>query len=164
MPELPFEFTFDVVQTRLDEFVSVIFASLESEFLILPKGQGFVEYPVFETGYEALKRATSSFAKFAPELVLSAVQETPIALVVLRTMLGFTPPEWGYMATQRTPVEVPQGSVRSLDRNIRVAPLKPLGKGEVTQGRIKALVEVASQMLSEGALSAGAQMQPLMGA
>lgn len=28
----------------------------------------------------------------------------PIALIVLRTMLGFTPPEWAYVTTQRTDV------------------------------------------------------------
>ena len=58
MAEFPFDCDFDNVQARLDEFVSVVFSSLESEFLILPKGDGFVEYEVFENGYEALKRAT----------------------------------------------------------------------------------------------------------
>src|SRR5713101_1575018 len=105
MPDFPFQFGFDVVQTRLDEFVSAVFSSLESEFLILPKGEGFVEYPVFEKGYEDLKRATSGFVKLTPEIVLAVVQSTPITLIVLRSMLGFTPPEWAYMATQRTGVE-----------------------------------------------------------
>jgi hypothetical protein len=59
MAEFPFECSFDVVQSRLDEFVSVVCSSLESEFLVLPKGSGFVEYAAFESGYEALKRATS---------------------------------------------------------------------------------------------------------
>ena len=36
MPEFPFELEFAVVAAHLDEFVSVIFSSLESEFLILP--------------------------------------------------------------------------------------------------------------------------------
>jgi len=155
MPEFPFEFEFNVVQARLDEFVSVVFSSLESEFLILPKGGGFVEYSVFETGYEALKRATSSFATLAPDVVFKAVRETPIAIIVLRTMLGFTPPEWGYMATQRTGVEVPQGAVRSLDRSIRMAPLKAISKSQTTQERVKALVDVACLLLAEGAPNVG---------
>jgi hypothetical protein len=151
MPELPFEVGFEVVQARLEEFVSAIFASLESEFLVLPKGEGFVEYSVFAEGYEALKRGTSGFANLNPQQVLETVQATPIALIVLRTMLGFTPPEWGYMATQRTATAVPQGAVRSLDRNIRRAPLKPLSKKGTTQQRVKALAEVACLLLSEGA-------------
>ncbi len=151
MPDYPFQFNFKVVQTRLDEFVSVVCSSLESEFLILPKGEGFVDYSLFERGYESLKRATSAFMKITPDTVFSAVQNTPIALIVLRTMLGFTPPEWAYMATQRIGVDVPQGPARSLDRSIRIAPLKPLGKGEAARKRILALVEVACLLLTEGA-------------
>src|SRR5579871_340304 len=151
MPEFPFEFGFEVVQARLDEFVSAVFSSLESEFLILPKGEGFVDYSVFEKGYEALKRGTSGFGNLDLQQVLDAVQATPIALIVLRTMLGFTPPEWGYMATQRMGVEVPQGAVRALDRSIRMAPLRPLSQKQTSQQRVKALVEVACLLLSEGA-------------
>ncbi len=150
MPDFPFESSFDVVQARLDEFVSVIFSSLASEFLILPKGEGFVEYSVFETGYEALKRTTSGFTNFTSDIVLNTARETPIALIVLRTMLGFTPPEWAYMATERTGVKVPQGAMRSIDRRIRMGPLNPLSKGEITQQRIVALVEVACLLLAEG--------------
>lgn len=153
MADFPFEFDFDVIQARLDEFVAAVCASLESEFLTLPKGKGFVEYAVFETGYEALKRATSGFASLDPAAVLDTVRQTPIAFIVLRTMLGFTPPEWAYVATQRTGVEVTQGAVRSLDRGVRVTPLKPLSQDEATQQRLKALVDAACILLSEGAPS-----------
>ena len=63
----PFEVTFEELAANPDEFVSAVFSSLESEFLILPKGAGFVEYPVFEAAYEALKRATAGFTKLEPE-------------------------------------------------------------------------------------------------
>jgi hypothetical protein len=66
-------------------------------------------------------------------------------------MLGFTPPEWAYVATQRTGVEVTQGSARALDRSVRVTPLKPLSQGEATQLRLKALVDAACMLLVEGA-------------
>ena len=75
----------------------------------MPKGVGFVEYPAFERGYEALKTATKGFAEFVPTKVLPAALAVPISIVVLRTMLGFTPPEWGYVTTQRTGVNVTQG-------------------------------------------------------
>jgi hypothetical protein len=150
MPESPFEVVFDVLQARLDEFVSVVFASLESEFLILPKGPGFVEYAIFEKGYEALKLATAEFTSFELNTVLPAVLKTPITLIVLRTMLGFTPPEWAYMATQRTGVEVPQNAARTLDRSVRIDPLKPVKPGGVTQTRVAALVDTACQLLRDG--------------
>lgn len=39
MARFPFEVPFDLVQASIDDYVSVIFSTLESEFLILPKGQ-----------------------------------------------------------------------------------------------------------------------------
>lgn len=48
----PFEVSFSELETNPDEYVSAIFSCLESEFLVLPKGNGFIEYPVFERGYE----------------------------------------------------------------------------------------------------------------
>src|SRR5262249_32966486 len=80
-----------------------------------------------------------------------AVQRAPIALIVLRTMLGFTPPEWAYVATLRTGVDIPQGAVRTLDRGIRVAPTKPLSSKGETARRVRALVETACALLVEGA-------------
>jgi hypothetical protein len=66
-------------------------------------------------------------------------------------MLGFTPPEWAYIATQRTGVEVNQGFVRTLDRGIRMAPLIRLRHSDVTVKRVKALVETACQLLNSPA-------------
>jgi hypothetical protein len=151
MARFPFEVPFDQVQANIDDYVSTIFSSLESEFLILPKGQGFIEYAVFETGYEALKRATSGFTNITAPLIFEAASESPIAIIVLRTMLGFSPPEWAYITAQRTGVEVSQGFARNLDRKIRMDPLKPLTKAKVSITRVKALIEAACQLLSKGA-------------
>lgn len=63
MTKFPFEVTVSIIQENPDPFVSVVFSCLESEFLVLPKGVGFVEYPVFEQGYEALKQETGGFIK-----------------------------------------------------------------------------------------------------
>lgn len=148
----PFEVPFDEVQRDLDVYVDEIFSCLQSEFLTLPKGPGFVEYPVFERGYEALKRATGSFRDLSPELVIAAVQEVPIALIVLRSMLGFTPPEWAYVTSQRTGVQVSQSAIRAIDRKVRMAPDTPLRTdGSLTGGRIRALVATACQILTDGA-------------
>lgn len=150
----PFEATPDELQASLGAFVDAVFSCLESEFLVMPKGEGFVEYPVFEQGYESLKARTAGFTQLDPTSVLEAALATPVALLVLRAMLGFTPPEWAYVASQRSGVEIPQGAVRSLDREVRLAPLKPLHPEGSTSDRIKALVAVACQLLSEGALEA----------
>ncbi len=148
--KFPFEPLFDEVQENIDEYVSAVFSCLESEFLVLPRGDGFVEYPVFEAGYEALKRATGNFENITPTRILQVVSETPISIIVLRTILGFTPPEWAYVATQHTGTEVSQSFARSLDRKIRMDPLKPPGKGKITVERVKALIKTACLLLSEG--------------
>ncbi|MBM3226303.1 MAG: hypothetical protein FJZ47_21270 [Candidatus Tectomicrobia bacterium] len=151
MTTLPFEVPFLEIEAHPETYVEAIFAHLESEFLVLPKGIGFVDYPMFETGYEALKQETAAFTNLTPATVLTAVHHAPIALIVVRAMLGFTPPEWAYVTTQRTGVMVSQGFIRTLDRNIRLAPLKPLGTRGTTGERLQALLMTACQLLSEGA-------------
>ncbi len=146
----PFEAAPEELESHLDDYVDAVFSCLESEFLVLPKGKGFVEYPLFEQGYEALKLGTGGFAKLDPAAVLAVVHERPVALLVLRSMLGFTPPEWAYLATQRLGVAVSQGAVRSLDRRVRLAPLAPLRRDGLTAERVAALVSVACQLLTEG--------------
>jgi hypothetical protein len=59
--------------------------------------------------------------------------------------------EWAYIATQRTGVNVPQGAARTLDRNVRVDPLNSINLGSVSHARIKALVETACLLLTQGA-------------
>ena len=146
----PFEVPFTEVEANLDEFVTAVFSCLASEFLVMPKGIGFIDYAVFEKGYEALKQASSAFEDIAQESILRVVFDVPISIIVIRTMLGFTPPEWAYLATQRTTVQIDQGFARALDRKIRLAPLKPLKRGKVTGQRIEALMEVACQLFREG--------------
>lgn len=147
----PFEVPFEEVQAELDAYVDEVFGALESEFLTMPKGKGFVEYPVFEQGYEALKRITGSFRDLSPEPVIETVYRVPITFIILRTMLGLTPPEWAYVTAQRTNVEVPQGAARTLDRTVRLKPLTPLGaSGGVTEKRLRAMVTTACQLLTEG--------------
>ena len=150
MPTFPFEVSFEEILKDPESYVDAVFSCLESEFLVMPKGAGFVEYPVFERGYEALKAATQGFSRMEPSNVLAGILKEPISLVVLRSMLGFTPPEWGYVATQRTGVIVSQGFVRALDRKVRMTPETPINPTGVTRERLQALVDAACQLLSQG--------------
>lgn len=151
MPKQPFEVSFAAIQKDPEPFVTSVFSSLASEFLLLPKGMGFVEYPTFETGYEALKRATAGFEHISADRIFPVVLQTPIAVIVLRTMLGFTPPEWAYIATQKSSLKVSQSSARTLDRNIRLRPTDPIkGTGLIAE-RLRCLVETACALLNDGA-------------
>lgn len=150
MQMFPFEVSLEEILQDPESYVDAVFSCLESEFLVMPKGEGFVEYPFFERGYEALKAATAGFSQLDPDKVLSVTVSEPISMVVLRSMLGFTPSEWGYVTTQRTGVSVTQGFVRSLDRRVRMASKKALNAKGVTKERLKAMVQTACELLSSG--------------
>ena len=148
---LPFEVSFDEVQADIDTYIDAVFTCLHSEFLVVPKGTGFVEFPVFDSGYEALKRATDGFQDVSPDIIASVVFDKPISLVVLRCILGFTPPEWAYYTSQHTDVKVTQNAARAIDRNIRMDPEKPFSKkGVKTNQRIHALLRAACHALKIG--------------
>jgi len=151
MSIFPFKATLEEINKDPENYVDSIFSCLESEFLVMPKGAGFVEYPAFEGGYEALKTATNGFSVLDPVNIYPVIVSEPISIIVLRTMLGFTPPEWGYVTTQKTGVTVTQGFIRSLDRKIRMAPDVELSANGVTKKRVEAMVQTACQLLSAGA-------------
>ncbi|MFH1937218.1 MAG: hypothetical protein ABIK52_06620 [Bacteroidota bacterium] len=150
MTAFPFEVSLKKILQDPESYVDAVFSCLESEFLIMPKGIGFIEYPVFERGYEALKAVTTGFSQLEPDKVFPVVMSEPISIVVLRTMLGFTPPEWGYVTAQKTGIQVTQGFVRSLDRKVRMAPETKLSAKGLTRERIKALIETACDLLTAG--------------
>lgn len=150
MPTFPFEVSPNEILQNPDAYVDAVFSCLESEFLVMPKGTGFVEYPVFERGYEALKAVTAGFSRFDTDRIFPIMVSEPISIVVLRTMLGFTPPEWGYVTTQKTGITVTQGFIRSLDRKVRMAPETELNTNGVTKERLKAMAKTACFFLSGG--------------
>lgn len=57
----PFEVDFQEMIENMEPFISAVFSSLESDFLTMPRGRGFLEFSVFEKGYEALKLSTQGF-------------------------------------------------------------------------------------------------------
>jgi hypothetical protein len=90
----PFEIEPTDLEIRLDEMVSVTFGDLQSQFLVLPRGGGFIPFEDFQDAYEVLKRHTGGFASFNESAVWAAIEENALALLVLRTILGLSPPEW----------------------------------------------------------------------
>ncbi|MFY9557502.1 MAG: hypothetical protein WAV47_22560, partial [Blastocatellia bacterium] len=147
----PFEADLVEIEASPDQFVDSIFSCLESEFLVMPLGQGFITFPTFEGGYEVLKQATNAFTKIEAHAIYELVSRFPIVFVVLRAMLGFTPPEWAYVATQQTKTDISQGFIRTLDRKIRSRPLDPLRPSPESASRIRRLIEVACRLLEQGA-------------
>lgn len=154
-PAMPLRFETDYRDPTIawEPLVDEVFGELTSSFLEMPKGEGFIDYPTFEKGYRTLTRHTDAFAKATAETVLAAVRETPIAFIVFRCILGFSPPEWAYVTTEMTGVEVDQGAARSIDRRIRMKPLASMnesGNG-ITGQRIGAMIEAGVRTVEQGA-------------
>jgi hypothetical protein len=97
----PFEVSPADLESDLGAFVDITFADLQSSFLVIPKGDSFVEYPRFRAAYETLKRRTKAFRDFSADVVWDAVEEDSLVFVVVRTILGMTPPELAELGCRR---------------------------------------------------------------
>lgn len=153
----PFELDPTGLERRLDEMVDATFGDLQSQFLVLPKSGGFIEYADFQAAYEVLKRHTAAFASFDDNTVTAALEEDALAYVVLRTILGLSPPEWADLAKSEKGVDVPQGAARGLDTRVRrardyIARVRRTPQTE-TARRLAALVAVAVEYIARGAPS-----------
>ncbi len=164
----PFEVDRAYLSTHLDDLVDTTMADLTSAFLVLPRGESFIEFVDFRDAYEVLKRHTSSFTNFEELTAWSALRENSRALCVLRAILGMTPPEWADLAREERDSDISQGYARNLDRECRQDPgyvarveaafvARPNRVMEapspMSLTRISALVSVAVQYIREGAPS-----------
>lgn len=151
----PYEASAEELATNIDGFVDAVYESLESSFLVMPRGDSFIDYPRFQEAYEALKRATNAFRDFTPDTVWAALRVDSLVLIVVRTILGMTPPEWAYAASTDAGVAVSQGAARALDQRARtqreyIAGLTPT-RGVVTLRRLEVLVNAACAYITAGA-------------
>lgn len=161
MPQ-PFEVDFGYLQDHINEMVDAVFFGLQSQFLVLPKGGGFVEYGDFQDAYEVLKRHTDAFARFSEQEVWSALRADSLSILVLRTILGMTPPEWADLARSDRGSDVTQGFARVLDSRCRSdrGYLSRLSRprNAKTVDRIDALVSVAIKYITAGSPPTAANM------
>jgi hypothetical protein len=148
----PFELSREALVDNLEAMVDVTFGDITSQFLTLPKGNGYIPFEEFQNAYETLKRETGAFKSFTEPTVWASLRSDSLVLVVLRTILGLSPPEWADLASSETGVEVPMGAARTLDTRVRLErDLFARGTGAVTTGRVEALVRVAVSTLSKPA-------------
>ena len=148
----PFEIALADLQDYLEELVDATFSDIQSQFLVLPRGATFVEYREFQNAYEVLRRRTNAFADFSEGSVLTALRENSLCLVVVRTMLGMSPPEWADLARSDRNSDITQGYARSLEGRCRSdhACISRLRNAKSLE-RIDALVSVAVEYIARGA-------------
>jgi hypothetical protein len=155
----PFETSPGEIALHLEELVDAVCSDLQSSFMVLPKGNAFIDYPRFEKAYEELKRSTHAFTRVTRETVLAAIAQDSLVFVVVRAILGMSPPEWAYLATTECGTEVPQNAARSLDQRARTdhsyfARALTSGNG-LTAARLRALVDTACRYLAAGPSDVG---------
>jgi len=151
----PFEAPPEIVLSQPEPFIDAVFDSLQSFFLVLPRGPGFVAYPEFADAYEILKRHTHGFGDIVSSLVVHAIREDALAFVVLRAMLGLSPPELAYVTAERTRVDVSQSFARRIDRRVREDRQYLRSCTSLTCERIEAMIEAACQLINSGAADTG---------
>ena len=114
-PNAPYAQTLAALQLNLDATVDAVFNELTSQFMLLPKGSNFLEYPDFLGGYEALRLATSGFIELTVATCWSALRVDARAWIVLRTIMGLSPPEWGDLANELGGTRIPTNWCRGVD-------------------------------------------------
>jgi hypothetical protein len=145
----PFDASSADIAADPDSFVNITFGDLQSSFLLLPRSPAFVTYPDFEQGYEILKRQTQGFTVLDEASIMTAIRENAVAFIVLIPMLGFTPPEFAYIAARASTLAISQNYARWLDRQAREDPRL---FHNLTPGRlalVTAMVKAAGDLLQQ---------------
>lgn len=153
----PFELKQPELEARIDDMVGVTFADMQSQFLVMPRGNSFVDFGEFQKAYEVLKHHTKAFQEFTEKAVWSALTDDSLALVVVRTILGFTPPEWADLARSERNSDISQNAARSIDAKVRRQRdfiSRSVQRHSVTMQRVSALVSVAVDYVIRGAPAA----------
>ena len=151
----PFEVSPADLQENLEELVDATFSDIQSHFLVLPRGDNFVEYQEFQSAYEVLRRRTNAFADFSEDSVWSALRENSLSFVVVRAMLGMSPPEWADLARSDRDSDISQGYARNLEGRCRSdrayigGLVRP--RNSKALNRIGALISLAVDYITRGA-------------
>lgn len=153
MPAPPhsYQATVEQIQAEIDRYVGSFIEGLQSFFELMPRGEAFVDFERFRRGYRTLREATGEFRQLTEETVLAAIRSDPLVFVVLRTILGVTPPELASLAQTRLSSDVDQGTARRLDKRAREGADLLARARPTTLRRIRELIRVAIKLLHGGA-------------
>lgn len=102
-----------------------VLGSLQSYFLEMPRGKSFCEREDFQRGYDALRGQTGVAADLSGDALVRAIQKEPRAWLVLRSIVGMSPGEAGYLAMEEAaargeaPLYIDQTDLREIDVKAR---------------------------------------------
>jgi hypothetical protein len=146
IPHYWFQASQEELSNNIDTYADRFAADLQSFFFVMPKGDDFLGFARFREAYVALAESTKSFATFTTADVESAVRRDPIALVVMRTILGLSPPELAYIARTTSGSVIDQSAARRLDKRAR--------QGQPLFGNVRPETEMQIRALIAAAVSA----------
>ena len=152
-PSYPFEAEPDEIAADPGPFVESVINSLQSDFLLVPKGDRFIEPDRFRAAYEVLRRSTDDFSRTERDRVWMAVREDALSLVVLRVILGFSPSEWAKATQEATGTTISGEQAGGLDRDIRAGKehlrLSRLQSAD-KKLRVEAMISTACDLIGQG--------------
>jgi hypothetical protein len=146
IPKYWFEASLEELSNNLDTYADLFAADLQSFFFVMPKGDDFLSFARFREAYLALAESTESFATLTTANIEAAVRRDALAFVVIRTILGLSPPELAYIARTTTGATIDQSVARRLDKRAR--------QGQPLFGSIRPETEVQVRALIGAAVSA----------
>lgn len=151
VPSHPYEATVGQIETEIDRYIDSFIGGLQSFFELMPKGTAFVHFERFRGAYGVLREETHDFGRFDVENVLGAIRRDPLVLVVLRSVVGVTPPELASLARERVGTDLDQSAARRLDKRAREGNDLLSHAQPRTRRQVRELVQVAVELLQSGA-------------
>lgn len=142
------------LQTHIEQAVDFVFSELSSQFMLLPRGVNFLGYDAFQEGYEALRINTDGFAALTAESCWTALREDARAWIVLRAIMGISPPEWGELANELEHKSIPTNWCRSIDGDVkkdRDLFNESRSQPEQRRQRVDLCIRAAVKAINEGA-------------
>ncbi len=118
-PAHPFQVDVNELNQHIETFVDAVIKELSSFYLELPRGGHFVEYEDFKSAYRVLAAATDNFSHLDRETIRHIVRQNGLALVVLRCVVGLSPPELADLASDTQGIPVSQNFARLQDQKAR---------------------------------------------
>lgn len=153
----PYQLSEEDLDIHLDEMVEATFEDLTSQFMLLPRGASFVAFESFQAAYERLRIDTNGFATLSVERVWDALRANATAWIVLRSILGLSPPEWQDLANELNIGVIPNGWARTTDGRCKVDTTyftEGAGRTDLNQSRATVMIQAAVDAITEGATEA----------
>lgn len=150
----PYKLAEEDLALSLDEMVEITFEDLQSQFMLLPRGSSFVSYDSFQAAYEQLRINTNGFATLTVERVWDALRANATGWIVLRSILGLSPPEWQDIANELGIEAIPNGWARGIDGKCKTDPsyfTVGAGRTDLNHRRATAMIQAAVEAITEGA-------------